>query len=101
MNIIRKMLRRIGFCYIFSAIINGDQGFEPIGELQFLENERVTNICRVIFRTGGTDTNNNPNHGKNISLKSKEILKLVFYYIKNKKRVYRDATVSQISLTYI
>ena len=100
-NVIRKMLRRIGFSHTFAALITGYQGVESIDELQFLDNERVMNICRLICCPGVTDTNNNPNHGQKISLKSRKTLKLVIYYVKHTDRVSCDMTVAHISIAYI
>ena len=80
-NSIRILLRRVEFSNSVAALITGDQGIDLVGELQFLDNERVMNILRVIWFPGGTDLNSNPNPDQNIFLKSEEILKFVVYYV--------------------
>ena len=76
------MLRRIGFSNAVVATITGYQVIKSIDELLFLDDERMTNICRVICCPGGTGSINNNNPGQKISIRYEESLKLFVYYVK-------------------
>ena len=95
------MLRHVIFYNTVAALINGCKLIKSVDDVLFLDNDRVTNLCRDISHPRGTDVNNNPDPSQKILLKSEESLNLLVYYVKHQDQVYRDVTVAQINLTSI
>ena len=50
---IRIMLVRMGFTADAANLITGDQGIDSVNELRTLDNDKASNLCRVLRRPGG------------------------------------------------
>ena len=50
---IQTMLERMGFTPEATQFVIGDQGIDSVDEQRNLDDDKATNLCRVLFSLGG------------------------------------------------
>ncbi len=102
---LRTALTRLGFTNDAAVYITGTQGFDNLDEFKLLDDDEVTNLCKVVRRPGGTlpaDDNDDadapavPNPGIPVSLVAENNLKLCCFYLRYKERTSRPVAAGDI-----
>ena len=52
---IQTMLECMGFTPEAARLVTGDQGIDSVDELRNLDDDKASNLCRVLRRPGGTN----------------------------------------------
>ncbi len=93
LNAMRTMLQRIGFSATASQVLVDKQGMDTLAEIEFLSDDEVKSLCRVIRRPGGTIPGPNPddapvnNPGTPVNLRAENHLKLlVAFFLRHQDR---------------
>ena len=90
---------RIGFYTKAALVITDAQGIDCMGQLDILTDGEIKNLCKVIRRLGGINPITNiANLGLQVSLRPKNNLKVVSFFLKHKIRTGRVAVATNISL---
>ena len=98
---IRTMLERMGFTPEAAQLVTGDQGIDSVDELRNLDDDKASNLCRVLRRPGGTNAAGAADPGTKVSARAEDNLKLAIYYVKHQDRVSRAVNVGEITLTNV
>lgn len=98
---IRTMLERMGFTPDAATLITGDQGIDSVDELRTLDDDKASNLCRVLRRPGGTNAAGVADPGTKVSARAEDNLKLAVYYVKHQDRVSRNVNVGSITLAAV
>eukprot|EP00804_Cyclotella_cryptica_P003089 CCRYP_006074-RA/>CCRYP_006074-RA protein AED:0.29 eAED:0.04 QI:0/0/0/0.75/0.33/0.5/4/0/1079 len=95
------MLERMGFTPEAAQLVTGDQGIDSVDELRNLDDDKASNLCRVLRRPGGTNAAGAADPGTKVSARAEDNLKLAIYYVKHQDRVSRAVNVGEITLTNV
>lgn len=108
---VRNALQRIGFTQAAAQSIVTDQGIDDASEVALLNDEEVTNLCKVVRRPGGAVANPDanaqgqpaqiPNNGHQVSLRAENNLKLTSYYLRHRIRISRPLAMNDVDLATI
>ncbi len=81
---IRTMLECMGFTPEAAQLVTGDQGIDSVDELRNLDDDKASNLCRVLHRPGGTNAAGAADPCTKVSARAEDNLKLAIYYVKHK-----------------
>jgi hypothetical protein len=95
------MLERMGFTPEAAQLVTGDQGIDSVDELRNLDDDKASNLCRVLRRPGGTNAAGAADPGTKVSARAEDNLKLAIYYVKHQDRVSRTVNIGDITLTNV
>ena len=80
---IRTMLECMGFTPEAAQLVTGDQGIDSVDELRNLDDDKASNLCRVLRRPGGTNAAGAADPGTKVLARAEDNLKLAIYYVKH------------------
>ena len=90
---------RIGFSAESALVITDTKGIDCMEELDILTDGEIENLCKVIRRPGGINTITNiSNLGIHFSLRAKNSLKLVRFFLKHKVRICKSGVSNRYNL---
>jgi len=93
---IRTMLERMGFTPEAAQLVTGDQGIDSVDELRNLDDDKASNLCRVLRRPGGTNAAGAADPGTKVSARAEDNLKLAII-MSIIKIEFRELSILEIS----
>lgn len=99
---LRTSLGRMGLSYEAALFLTDVQGMDTLTEFQFLNDDEVESLCRVLRRPGGTSgTPPVPHPGFAVSVRAELNLKMMCYLLRYRERTSRTVTAADITITSV